>query len=236
MAEKIVVLCLLIAFLVLLVISKIQKTENQPLTSSDSVPVLVLPVIEPEPADKLDILAPSEPEEQESQPEAEQEISYETQSLKSNEFYYYSTFEVDGVTYYPGEMTQEEQLHTFNMCQEYGLEYETVLALIGAESRWSRDAVSTSGCIGYGQISYRVHKETMKNKGLDVYNSLNNIEFTCYLLASKMSVYGDYKKALMAYRYGNEGANQYFKKGIYENEYVRQIMGFREGLLKVRGK
>jgi len=236
MIEKIVVLCLLAVFLILLAVSGFQKNENQPLASSDSFSALVLPVIEPEPADKLEVLAPSEPEKETSQPEVKQEIIHETQSLKANEFYYYSVFELNGVTYYPGEMTREEQLHTYKMCEKYGLEYETVLALFGAESRWKRDVVSAFGCIGYGQIKYSVHKETLKKKGLDVNDSLDNIEFACYLLAYNMSVYGDYKKALMAYRFGNEGANQYFKKGIYENGYVRQIMAFREGLLQARGK
>ena len=230
MADKMLFKCVIFMFLSLLVITSIEngKEESIQFTEPELVSVVVL-AEEPRPAAKMDI--PSQTES-----ETPPEISHETQSLKTNEFYYYSSFEVDGVKYYPGEMTQEEQLHTFNMCQKYGLEYEIVLALIGAESRWLKDSVSTSGCIGYGQISYRVHKETMKNQGLDVYNSLDNIEYTCFLLAGKMSVYSDYHMALMAYKNGNEGANQYFKKGIYESNYSRQIMTFREGLLKERSK
>ena len=131
--------------------------------------------------------------------------------------------------------------------EEYELAPELICAVIHAESRFNKDAVSYIGATGLMQIidstAYWIaHK--MEISGFrydDVLDPEVNIRFGCYYLNALESQYGDINTALCAYNAGSGNVDEWLSEPEYSDdgktlkyipfpetrEYVKQITNTR---------
>lgn len=117
------------------------------------------------------------------------------------------------------------QVYTFCLCREYGVDYETVLAIIEKESGYKWDAKSAVA-YGYMQIIPEYHYDRMDRLHVsDIQDPYGNISVGIDYLAELLEKYGgNYDKALTAYRWGMAGAYEdYFSAGKESSPYSEEI-------------
>lgn len=117
------------------------------------------------------------------------------------------------------------QVYTFCLCREYGVDYETVLAIIEKESGYRWDAKSAVA-YGYMQIIPEYHYDRMDRLHVaDIQDPYSNIKTGIDYLAELLEKYGgNYDKALTAYRWGMAGAYEdYFGAGEESSPYSEEI-------------
>lgn len=117
------------------------------------------------------------------------------------------------------------QVYTFCLCREYGVDYETVLAIIEKESGYKWDAKSAVA-YGYMQIIPEYHYDRMDRLHVsDIQDPYGNISVGINYLAELLEKYsGNYDKALTAYRWGVTGAyTDYFSAGLESSAYSEEI-------------
>lgn len=131
------------------------------------------------------------------------------------------------------------QMYTYIVCRQYGVDYETVFALIEHESKCKYDAVGDSGnSIGYMQIQEKWHKERMERLGVtDLKNPFQNILVGVDILAELQETIArsgtDMLEAdvLAAYQYGMQGARRHlWANGVHLYEYNMAILQRAEEL------
>lgn len=162
-----------------------------------------------------------------------------------NYIYPYNTMSVDtgmelyesGFKYYhiPQEYKDEGgcfpevvQAYLWSLCEEKGLNYYVVVALIEKESRYHYDASAGNGKIkGYMQIYEKWHKERMEAEGVtDLYNPYENIRVGLNFLEELTGggCNADYHYVLMSYNLGVSKAKALNKNGIYYTDYSSEIL------------
>lgn len=129
-----------------------------------------------------------------------------------------------------GEFPVIAQVYTYIVCKEYGVDYETVFALIEHESKCRWSAAGDGGSsIGLMQISEKWHSDRMERLdctdltdpfqnirvGVDFLHELQEqLEGSEFLMAD----------VLAAYNYGMTGARKYlWDKGIHWYSYNKEI-------------
>lgn len=141
------------------------------------------------------------------------------------------------VRIYDIPLSEELQAFTFNLCQEYGVDYEMVLAIMGKESNYTASAVSENNDYGIMQINKANHKWLTEELGItDFLDPEQNIRGGVYILALLTEKYNDPHQVLMAYNMGERGAREYVAKGHTSSAYSRYIMQLRDKLLQEREK
>lgn len=126
-----------------------------------------------------------------------------------------------------GYMPEKMQIYTYIVCENYGVRYELVLALIERESGYEFDKIGDDGrSIGYMQIFEEYHRDRMERLNCtDLMNPYQNILVGVDYLASLLNKYGTQQDALAAYNYGQAGAYRHlWSKGIYVYDYNAGIM------------
>jgi hypothetical protein len=148
----------------------------------------------------------------------------------------WSAADVEGFTAYTipeeyadagGYFPEVVQTYTYIVCNNYGVDYPTVVALIEKESGYQYDSVGEANDIGYMQIVESSHEDRIKRLGFDdMTNPYQNISTGVDFLAELLEDYdGNYKKALTAYQYGRNGAYKYwFSAGVEANPYAKAIL------------
>lgn len=127
----------------------------------------------------------------------------------------------------------ELQKYIEEQSMEKGIEPELVLAVIGVESNYRADAIGDNGqSFGLMQVQERWHKARMDKLGCDnLLNPYENVLVGIDILAEKLAKYDTTGEALTAYNAGDAGAyNLYFSKGIYTNDYAKEVMARAEEL------
>lgn len=125
--------------------------------------------------------------------------------------------------YFPEKM----QVYTYCVCEQYGVRYDLVVALIEKESGYTFDKVGDDGnSIGYMQIYEEWHRDRMERLNVtDLKNPYQNVLVGIDYLSELIERYGTIQDALAAYNYGEQGAKQHlWKNGIYVYEYNQTIM------------
>ncbi len=125
------------------------------------------------------------------------------------------------------------QLFIASLCEEVSIEPELVLAMIEKESQWNPEAVGDNGrSSGLMQVQERWHKDRMNKLGCDdLLDPYQNVLVAVDILAEKLAKYDTTGEALTAYNAGDAGAyNLYFSKGIYANDYAKEVMAKAEEL------
>lgn len=127
----------------------------------------------------------------------------------------------------------ELQEFTFRRCEEKGLDYETVLAIMERESRFDPTAISATDDYGIMQINQCNHAWLKKELGItDFLDAKQSITAGTEILGRLAAKYDDPQKILMAYNMGETGAGRLWKEGTTTSAYSRDIMARRAAILK----
>ena len=124
-------------------------------------------------------------------------------------------------------LEKDLQLFIASLCEEVSIEPELVLAMIEKESQWNPEAVGDGGrSFGLMQVQRWCHKDRMNRLGCDdLLDPYQNVLVGIDILAEKMAKYDTIGEALTAYNAGDSGAYEhYFSKGIYANDYAKQVL------------
>ena len=124
----------------------------------------------------------------------------------------------------PVGMDPEDQRKVFGICQDGGVSFPLVMALIEHESEFDPLARSAGGDSGLMQIN-DVNKEALRKLGFkDLFLLEDNVGAGVHMLADLFGTYGeDTTFVLMCYNAGEKGAKRQREKGIYETEYSKEI-------------
>lgn len=131
---------------------------------------------------------------------------------------------------YGGYLPLLVQQYAWCVCQNYGMDYPVILAMIEVESAYKYDAVSSCGALGYMQIMQVWQEDRMERLGVnDLLNPYQNILVGVDLLSELVNGYGDINLALMIYNRGyrnsyGTGALDLWESGQRSTEYTRNIM------------
>lgn len=141
-------------------------------------------------------------------------------------FIYYQIPE--GYTVAGGYFPEKMQAYTFYLCQQYGVRYALIVAMIEHESGYRFDSVGDDGqAVGYMQITKKWHSGRMEELDCnDLMNPYQNVRVGIDWMAELIDRYGTIQDALTVYNYGEKGAREnMWSKGVYVNSYNSVIMG-----------
>ncbi len=128
------------------------------------------------------------------------------------------------VMYYDVSLDYDLQNHIFQLCANYNIEPEIVIAIIAVESSFDDKAVSSDNAIGLMQIQPKWHKDRIER--LNCYNLFDpymNITVGVDYLAELKEVNPNINFMLAAYNGGIEYANSQAASGYY-TEYVQNVL------------
>ena len=125
----------------------------------------------------------------------------------------------------PVDMTEEDQRIVFEIATENDIAFTLVMALIGCESEFDKNAYSATGDSGYMQIN-DCNIEEMENRGFeDMFDTADNVGAGVSILRELYDTYGDEtERVLMAYNMGAGNASKLWDQGIVSSEYSREIV------------
>lgn len=132
-------------------------------------------------------------------------------------------------------LAEDLQEYTFTLCQEHGIDYEIVLALMDQESSYRPNLISKTNDYGLMQIN-KVNHEWLKRE-LEIKDFLDpqeSIQAGTRMLGDLFKKYEDPHKALMAYNFGEGGAKKHWKQGTYSSKYSRSVMAKADKLKEVK--
>lgn len=130
-------------------------------------------------------------------------------------------------------LSGQVQHHIKDICAEYDVDMELVLAIIQRESEYKADAISADG-LAYGlmQIVPICHKERMNRLEVsDILNPYQNVEVGIDTLAYLFERYNNTNYVLMCY---NMGEGRAAKCGKTETAYTRDIMQIKESIHELK--
>ena len=112
------------------------------------------------------------------------------------------------------------------LCDEYGVDYDMVKAVIQTESSWNHKAVSTSGAIGLMQIKPETAYSEFKTPKDDLYDPYVNVTVGIMYLSELYQNSGnDWYYALTGYSHGPTVTRTYSYAYVMDNFYVNR--GFK---------
>ena len=114
-------------------------------------------------------------------------------------------------------------VYTYAMCQEYGVPYDLVKAVIQTESSWKHKAVSTSNAIGLMQVKPSTSLSEFKTPGGDLYDPYVNVTVGIKYLSKLHKRFGDWNTTLTAYSHGPTITSGYSDEYIASNFYVKKV-------------
>lgn len=127
-----------------------------------------------------------------------------------------------------GCLPEVVQGYIWSQCEERGLDYYIVLAMIEKESSYRYDATGDSGASkGYMQVQERWHWKRMQEEGVtDLYDPYGNIRTGLRLLQDLHRVYpdADMHFILMCYNAGESKAIDLHSRGIYSSDYSNKVI------------
>jgi len=137
------------------------------------------------------------------------------------------------VRYYDVPLPYDIQHHLFEVCEEWSVPVELVLAIISVESEFNWQAKSSTGDYGLMQIN-ECNLGWLRDSGMtNVFNPRQNISAGVHILSMCWS--DDLSETLMRYNCGVAGAERLRAKGVTETAYTRKVLAEYEKL-KEAGK
>ena len=109
------------------------------------------------------------------------------------------------------------------LCDEYGVDYEMVKAVIQTESSWNHKAVSTSGAIGLMQVLPSTAWDEFKTPKEDLFDQYVNVTVGIKYLAHLNNHFDDMDATLTAYSHGPTITKKYSANYIKNNFYVKRV-------------
>lgn len=179
---------------------------------------------------------PEEPKHTMGVESLEHESDYSDTTIEGNsssDFVYYSKYyDERDKSWYSIPLSYEHQQFAYNCCVKYGVPYEVMMGLWGAEASWNINiGVTRDTYYGIGQIHIGYNKDYIKTYGVDLCTPLGGLEGSVILIRDKIYSYGgDINKALMAYNCGDYGASRLWSQGVYNTHYTRKILSIANNL------
>lgn len=126
----------------------------------------------------------------------------------------------------PVPMSEEEQRIVFDICKDNGVAFSFVMAIIGEESEFNKEARSKTGDSGYMQINDCNAEELARRGYTDLYDTTQNVGAGVSILRDLFNKYGEDEahRVLMAYNMGERRAAELWAQGIETSEYSREIV------------
>jgi soluble lytic murein transglycosylase-like protein len=129
-------------------------------------------------------------------------------------------------------MSYELQEYTYQKCEERGLEYELVLAVMWRESRFNTDAVNVNvnGTQDSGIMQINdVNKAWLSERwGIeDLMDPYQNIDAGTAMLGGLTDKYGEHR-AMLAYQYGETGMARKLANGVTTSTAIEKAYRQRE--------
>lgn len=125
----------------------------------------------------------------------------------------------------PVPMSEEEQRIVFDICTDNGVAFSFVMAIIGEESEFDKEARSETGDSGYMQINDCNAEELERRGYADLYDTAQNVGAGVSILRDLFDKYeGETHRVLMAYNMGERRAAELWAQGIETSEYSREIV------------
>tara|TARA_A100000164_G_C21861897_1_gene750527 strand:+ start:347 stop:922 length:576 start_codon:yes stop_codon:yes gene_type:complete len=109
------------------------------------------------------------------------------------------------------------------LCDDYGVDYDMVKAVIQTESSWNHKAVSTSGAIGLMQILPSTAKDEFNTPEQDLYDPYVNVTVGIKYLSHLNKHFDDIDATLTAYSHGPTITRKYSNSYIKNNFYVKRV-------------
>jgi len=109
------------------------------------------------------------------------------------------------------------------LCDEYGVDYEMVKAVIQTESSWNHKAVSKSGAIGLMQVLPETAMAEFDTPKDDLFDPYVNVTVGIKYLSKLNNHFDDIDALLTAYSHGPTITKKYSKKYIKSNFYVKRV-------------
>ena len=157
----------------------------------------------------------------------ESDLENITQAARQKEILTTEDIEVKEIYFVPlpVDMTEEDQRIVFEIATENDIAFTLVMALIGCESEFDKNAYSATGDSGYMQIN-DCNIEEMENRGFeDMFDTADNVGAGVSILRELYDTYGDEtERVLMAYNMGAGNASKLWDQGIVSSEYARKIV------------
>ena len=109
------------------------------------------------------------------------------------------------------------------LCDDYGVNYEMVKAVIQTESSWDHKAVSSSGAIGLMQVLPSTAWDEFKTPKEDLYDPYVNVTVGIKYLSHLNQHFDDMDAILTAYSHGPTVTRKYSSRYIKNNFYVKRV-------------
>ena len=109
------------------------------------------------------------------------------------------------------------------LCDEYGMDYEMVKAVIQTESSWDHKAVSSSGAIGLMQVLPSTAWDEFKTPKEDLYDPYVYVTVGIKYLSHLNQHFDDMDAILTAYSHGPTVTRKYSSRYIKNNFYVKRV-------------
>lgn len=122
---------------------------------------------------------------------------------------------------YDCTLSEDLQNYIFNLCNEYGVEYQFIMAIIKAESGFNTGAYN-AGCVGLMQLNEYYNSGTASSLGVSLYDPYGNVLVGIRHVSNLLSKYS-YTDALICYNYGEYGAQGYLGGST---SYSRTVMSY----------
>jgi hypothetical protein len=128
--------------------------------------------------------------------------------------------------YYDIPLSHDVQDYMFQECSRYNIPSGLVVAIMETESGFTPDIISRTGDYGLMQINECSHEWLYNNLGVtNLLDAKQNILAGIYILRYHLDrCDGGIRKALMCYACGAGRAEFYFKQGIYDTDYTRDLL------------
>ena len=109
------------------------------------------------------------------------------------------------------------------LCDEYGVDYDMVKAVIQTESSWNHRVVSTSGAIGLMQVLHSTAWDEFQTPKEDLFDPYVNVTVGIKYLAHLNQHFDDMDATLTAYSHGPTVTKKYSSRYIKNNFYVKRV-------------
>lgn len=130
---------------------------------------------------------------------------------------------------YDVSLSSKLQDYTYEVCQEYGVDFDLVIAIMDGESEYEIKAlgINNNGTTDHGlmQINSGNHEWLKEELGItDFFDPEQNILCGVFMLADIMERHDDVHEILMSYNMGEKRMRELKREGVYSSKYSRKVV------------
>lgn len=128
------------------------------------------------------------------------------------------------------DMDEDTQKFVYALSSAYHIDWTLPMAVIGAESEFKADTVSSTNDYGLMQINKSNHSWLTADLGVtDFLDAKQNIRSGLYILHGLYEKYGnDTNKVLIAYNMGEGNAEELFSGGVKSTPYSQKVTALQK--------